>query len=220
MKRVSTVLAWVLVSGVLSTGAEGSVVFVDNFDGENGGTPTTNFNGYSNWTTTVGSTDLIGSGFFDVYPGNGLYVDLDGTTSEAGTLESTANIPLTTGQYLFEFDLGDTNFLPGSPGTPNGMTVTLFDSGGGVLASANFDSSDTAANMMLTQSIPFDSVSDTGLTIQFLHDPAPGGPGDTFGLIIDNVQVTLIPEPGTIALFCLAIPGMLGRRARRNSNSN
>ena len=55
--------------------ANAGVIFSDNFNAENGGTGVLNYNSFNNWTVTDGTVDLIGNGFFDFYPGNGLYVD-------------------------------------------------------------------------------------------------------------------------------------------------
>lgn len=50
----------------------------EDFDGENGGSGTHNYTGFANWTVFL-SADLVGNGFEDQWPGNGLYVDLVGT---------------------------------------------------------------------------------------------------------------------------------------------
>ena len=82
-----------------------NTIFSDNFNGENGGSGTTVYSGFAQWTVTDGSVDLIGEGFFDFYPGNGLYVDLDGSTREAGVM-STAPLSLSRGPHTLRFDLG------------------------------------------------------------------------------------------------------------------
>lgn len=43
-----------------------------------------NYDGFVNWNVTSGRVDLIGLGLWDVRPGNGLYVDLQGTSEYSG----------------------------------------------------------------------------------------------------------------------------------------
>ncbi len=53
-----------------------------------------NYAGFANWDVLDGFVDLIGNGFFDLLPGNGLYVDLDGSTGDAGKLISKTTFTL------------------------------------------------------------------------------------------------------------------------------
>ncbi|HEX7383272.1 MAG TPA: pyruvate-binding protein, partial [Burkholderiaceae bacterium] len=78
-------------------------VFADNFDADALQVNQTTFLG--GWTVTDGSVDLIGApDFFDLIPGNGRYVDLDGTSVNAGVFAKTLN--LTGGvTYQASFDL-------------------------------------------------------------------------------------------------------------------
>src|SRR3569833_300374 len=60
------------------------------------------------WTVTSGSVDLIGETptgtSFDFYPGNGGFVDLNGSTEQAGTIQS--RLSFAAGDYTLAFDLG------------------------------------------------------------------------------------------------------------------
>ena len=49
-----------------------------------------NFTNFPQWTVGDGAVDLIGNGFFDFIPGNGLYLDLGGSASNGGRLERYA----------------------------------------------------------------------------------------------------------------------------------
>lgn len=49
------------------------------------------FNSFVHWGVTGGTVDLVGNGFFDLLPGNGLYVDLGGTTAPNAGLMTTFN---------------------------------------------------------------------------------------------------------------------------------
>ncbi|TMQ77451.1 DUF642 domain-containing protein [Candidatus Accumulibacter phosphatis] len=71
--------------------AAGAIVFQDNFDGNQPGLSAIPIGG---WTVSDGTVDIHGPGFFDLIPGNGLYVDLEGTRN-AGVLSRTFS--LTTG---------------------------------------------------------------------------------------------------------------------------
>ena len=116
MRRLPILLAPLAVVGLLSVAqpAAATVIFSDDFNAENGGVGALNYTGFANWGVSgVGETvDLIGNGFFDFYPGNGLYVDLDGSTGNAGVL--TTNSFFGPGSYVLSFNLagstrGDTN---------------------------------------------------------------------------------------------------------------
>ncbi|MCC7374754.1 MAG: hypothetical protein IT581_08860 [Verrucomicrobiales bacterium] len=62
--------------------------------------------GFINWEVLNGSVDLAGPGWWDLQPGNGLYVDLDGTTSDAGMLLSRTEFLFEAGrQYQLQFEL-------------------------------------------------------------------------------------------------------------------
>jgi hypothetical protein len=80
-----------MVGGSLmaSVPSHAQMIFFDNFDANNPG-----LNVPSGWTIAkAGTVDLIGvcksnSPFFDNLPGNGCYVDLEGSTNSAGLLKS------------------------------------------------------------------------------------------------------------------------------------
>jgi hypothetical protein len=173
------------------------VVFSDNFNAENGGVGTTNYAGFANWSVGNGTVDLIGNGFFDSYPGNGLYVDLDGSSADAGVLTSTP-IALIPTSYLLQFDLG----VIGGFGN-DAMTVSL-----GVDYSEFFDATDAGLTPLfnsVSRLIQVNAAANTSLV--FDHQG-----GDNFGLVIDNVRLTLIPEPASIVLCGLVGLVALGRR--------
>lgn len=70
------------------TSAAGAIIFQDNFDGNLPGLSVVPKGG---WTVSNGTVDIHGPGFFDLVPGNGLYVDLEGTKN-AGVLSHTFNL--------------------------------------------------------------------------------------------------------------------------------
>jgi hypothetical protein len=194
----------VVVGLFLSCASEsfGQDVFFDDFNAENGGVGAVNYNGFAQWSVSDGTVDLIGNGFFDAYPGNGLYVDLDGSSGNAGVLTSVP-IALTPGSYVLEFDLGTLSGF-----AANTMTVSL-----GGEYSEIFQESDAGLSPTFNLiSRPITVASAGSLSLVFDH---PGG--DDFGLVIDNVRLTLVPEPGSLALLIAGAiaMGLAALRRRR-----
>ena len=89
MKKILYSLCAVFIIFAFIGAASATPIFEDNFDSENGGNGVTNYTGFINWTVTDGTVDLIGNGYFDFFPGNGLYVDMDGSTNNAGKMMKT-----------------------------------------------------------------------------------------------------------------------------------
>jgi hypothetical protein len=184
----------VLMIGVLfsslavSTASQAAVIFQDNF---NAGSGSLSYSSFANWTITNGTVDLIGNGFFDFYPGNGLYVDLDGSTSQAGTMST--NLNFAAGTYNISFDLGgsqrgDTNSVDVSMGS---WSTSLVRNSGDPLAPVSFTFSTTGGSLVF-------------------HNHG----GDNIGAILDNVTVSAVPVPAAAWLFVSALSG-LGILSRR-----
>jgi len=173
-------------AAALAASAHAAVVFEDNFDTENGGNGQFDYTTLRNWTITDGSIDLFGNGFFDFAPGNGLYLDMDGITDNAGRIESDP-IPVQRGRYRLTFDILGQNTVGGFE--DNRMTVEV---GGAILG--DVDISDTGRNAYRVFLEPGDT------SIAFDHDG-----GDLRGLLLDNVRFELIPAPAAaLALFAMA----------------
>ncbi len=152
---------------------QAATIFSDNFNSENGGVGALNYSGFKNFTVTDGTVDLIGNNLYDLYPGNGLYVDLDGTSGQAGVLTTKQSFNLTPGTYNLKFSLGgsqrgDTNIVDVSLGSVFSKTYTLA-------------SSDplTPITEALTVSSP------TTASLSF-HNRG----GDYLGAILDNVSLS------------------------------
>jgi hypothetical protein len=196
--------AGALAAVCLSYSTQGATIFSDNFDSENFGLALFNYDSFQNFSVTSGSVDLVGNGsFFDPYPGNGLYVDLDGSTQQAGTLTSVA-IPVTPGDYVLYFDLGGSQ--RGDENTVDVRVETNFASTLLTLASSD---------PLSTYSLPFSVNAATSITLAFEH-----AGGDNFGLILDNVRLDRlnrfgVPDGGgTLGLLALGTFA-LGALARR-----
>ena len=85
----------------LGSAAQAAPIYADNFNANAVGLNIAP----AGWTVAGGTVDLIGNGFADFLPGNGVYVDLDGSTSQAGLLASPT-LNLTGGvTYTATFDL-------------------------------------------------------------------------------------------------------------------
>lgn len=134
------------------------------------------------FTVSDGNVDVIGNGFFDLYPGNGNYIDLNGNTG--GTLTSTASYTLDAGSTL-SFDFGSNT----NSGIPTSTSVFF---GGANIGTVNASPSATFSTFNYT----FASAANGQLS--FVSANAGFG-----GVVIDNVQLaTAVPEPSEI-------PGML-----------
>ena len=204
-KAALTAIGFCLASTASAVRAQ-VVLLEDNFDTENGGNDVNNFFGFQNWIVEDGSVDLIGDGR-NFFPGNGIYLDLDGTTGNAGRLVS---------RDLFAFDVGDTIQLsfdllginPFGGFANNEVEVSL-----GNLFEETFTTDDIGT---VFRDIAVDApIAD--LALVFDH-----AGGDNGGLILDNVRlaVTSAEEPlpvaeptSAIALLGLAAAS-LGKMAR------
>ncbi|GEM_PF-2101216 len=140
--------------------------------------------GFIHWEVQDGSVDLIGPGWWDLQPGNGLYVDLDGTTGDAGRLFSRDAFLFQSGQtYALQFDLagnqrgGSTDFVV--------IQVAL----GGILNKT----------YALPGNVPFTTFTEyfSVATTQAAHLSFEGLGGDRVGLLLDDIQLSL---GGTVML--------------------
>jgi hypothetical protein len=105
MKSLKAVLIpFAILAGLPSVRA--TTIFADNFNTENGGAGATPYSGFAQWEVSDGTVDLIGLGYWDFLPGNGLYLDMDGSTFDAGRITTTLALVFTpTTNYTLSFDL-------------------------------------------------------------------------------------------------------------------
>jgi hypothetical protein len=103
----------------LATVDPATVLFADDFDTENNRQGVFDWTSFVNWNVLEGCVDLHGNGFVDVQPGKGLYVDLDGSCDDAGTIETRSAFTLAPGNYIFEF------FLAGNQRINSADTVNV-----------------------------------------------------------------------------------------------
>lgn len=175
-------------------------MFSDNFDSENGGSAALNYNSFANWDVTDGTVDLIGNGSWDFLPGNGLYVDMDGTTSNAGKMMTKTSLNFSPGTYTLSFDLAG-NHVPGFP--PSDTVIVQVDMGNLFNKSYTLITSDP----FTTYTETFVVLVDTSTKLSF-----EGVGGDNVGLLLDNVSV--VPVPGAVLLGILGL-GAAGIKLRK-----
>ena len=179
-----------------------AAAFTDNFDGDALLLNQTTFLG--GWTLVgtapLGTVDLIGnSGFFDLLPGNGRYVDLDGSSDKAGFFEK--NLTLVGGiEHTLSFDLA---------GSQRGDTNTVEVVFGSTMASYTVSSLDPFSLRTMT-------FTPASTTYQILFHNLGG---DNFGALLDNVNVTAVPEPSTYMLMLGGL-GLVGFVARRRKTAD
>jgi hypothetical protein len=145
---------------------------VDDFNAEHGGTGSFSYHDFSNWTVARGDTDLLGTGFdYDFFPGNGLYVDLDGYYAGA-LLMSRDELVLPAGSYTLSFRLAGSQ-----RGDTNTITVNL-----GTAFSEQFTVASAAPFSTITRTITLAQPARVRLSFD-----QPGADG--FGALLDDVSL-------------------------------
>ena len=184
MKKTLTLLVAFCMLSICAGSSMAALVFSDNFDSYTASSP---WPGQGKWTVTEASVDLIGAGTsYDFLSGNGLYLDMDGSTSNAGAIESIS-IAMAPGDYILSFDIAGNQ----RDGADDAVNITV-----GSLLSASVSS--IPSTLPFTGiSIPFTVASATSATISF-----DGVGGDDVGALLDNVALNsnIIPAPGAILL--------------------
>lgn len=206
MKRYAIMFA-IMVSSLIPVTGQAALIFSDNFDGES---LALNYTGFANWTVSAGTVDLIGNpAFFDFLGGNGRYVDLDGSTGDAGIMTSSA-LALTGG---VSYDL--TFSLAGSQrGDTNTVTYGIDYNSDSIL--------DVSASQTLASNVGFGvfNLSFTpGSSTSNARIVFGQTGGDNVGLLLDNVAlnsvVAGVPEPGSLLLLGSAFAGLAAWRRKR-----
>ena len=200
MKNSLAVLFAILLLMMGTQMAFAAPILQDNFNSENGGVGALNYTGFANWTVSNGTVDLIGNKYFDFYPGNGLYVDLDGSTHKAGLLSS--NIIFAPGAYSVSFNLGDSYYNNPNYNYPaNTVHITMG------MGDFNVNIIRNSSNNLDLFTYTFTIFQAGALTFQ-------NDGNDNVGAILDNVTVSAIPEPISLLLFGLGLVGLAGIRRK------
>jgi len=156
-----------------------AVLLYDNFNSENNGNGALNYSSFSKWTISNGSVDLIGNGFHDFFPRNGLYVDLDGTTSDPAIMGSKKCFVLEPGIYRFEYDLAGSQ-----RGDVNSVLIAV---GASFLKKHTLRSEEPFQRFTWRFQV---KKTDPHGCISFMPQDA----GDNIGMLLDNVR--LVKESG------------------------
>ena len=205
--KISQLIILSALTATTSLAHAAITVFSDNFDSYtpqlNWGTPLPNPlpNG---WAVTNGSVDLIdSSGSYFTNPAplasnpTGNYIDLDGSTNKAGYLQNILNLSAGI-QYTLSFDLA---------GSQRGSTENVNVTFGNIIGSY----SPTNLLQFTNHTLDFTPTVTGDYSIIFKNQG-----GDNIGALLDNVNVTAVPEPETYAML-LAGLGLMGFVARRRN---
>ena len=238
MKKFLT--AFLAATAIAAPAHAYTVVFQDNFDGEGAALNYTTFANF-NAPAASGTVDVVASGTYGITcaGGSGKCVDLDGSTSNAGSIAS---------KNLFSFGAGDVltlSFdLSGNQRNTSldNWAAGFFDVSGLLQASSvtrNAGCGATTQNLVtpaaqviginsslcaLPGNTPFTSrlVSFTALNAGsariFFTDTNPTG--DNIGPMLDNVRLEIssgaVPEPATWAMMIAGF-GLVGASMRRKA---
>ncbi|MGX4770550.1 hypothetical protein ACWAUC_12220 [Bradyrhizobium guangdongense] len=209
LKALGCAAACIIGAFVAAAPAQAAVVLSENFNSVPQGLNASTVG--SNFSVTQGTVDVIGAGgSFNFYPGNGSYLDLDGSSFQLGTISSAV---FGSGTYTLSFDFGAYTYGHGY------ITENLH------FALADFsqtltpivDSSVTPGASLQHYSVTFTTTQAGELTFSALN-PFNPGVGTNVGPILDNVVLTAVPEASTWAMMIVGFLSV-GLLAYRRSSS-
>lgn len=198
--------------GTMALGAKSqaaTVLFSDDFNSDTlalNGTPT-------GWKVTSGTVDIIGKNgvttLFDLLPGNGGYIDMDGSTMHQGTMRTVQTFNFVPGQtYTLSYQLAGSQR---SWSTPDRVRALFRDTGGNLVPNTRQVTSLAYSTGFTTFTESFTVSAPVTARLIFA---AVSRVSDNAGLLLDNVKLTAVPLPGAALLMLSGLAG-LGAFARR-----
>ena len=200
LKKISMIAATAVFA--LTGAAQAATIFEDNFDNE-----ALELNAsLDKWTVAPGSVDVIGPGGpFDFYPGNGNYLDMNGSSVSEGKITTTGSLGLVLGKkYTLTFSYG-ANTSTGAP------PIILSFGLGGATQTIVFN---TQPPSLVSAVYTF--VYDDSGDYLFFADTS-GTPNDQGGPVLDNVKLSAVPLPAGGLLLLGALGGIAALRRRRKA---
>jgi hypothetical protein len=210
-----------------------TVLFSDNFDGENGGVYSLNYTGFANWNVTSGSNvDVVFSGdIFGLDCNTGGCVDLAGTPGPGEIVSKNLGYAFSGGDLVrLSFDLSGSqrgasadDFYAGFIVDPSLVIGYGYNAGAGdvyfsgsisPLTFAQLIPGDDAWNL---QSVFFIAGGNGGTGVVF---GANGNANSQIGPLLDNVVLSTgaVPEPATWAMMIAGF-GIAGASLRRRKSA-
>jgi hypothetical protein len=179
-----------------ASAAQAVTVFSDNFDADIQGLNTTSF--VQGWSVANGTVDTIGTGFFELLPGQGNYIDLDGSSSQAGVFSNSVTL---TGGVTYTMSYAISGNMRGAG---NDTVDVAFGTASNTHVIGQYDA-------LNTMSLSFTPTTSGSYGFSFYNHG-----GDNQGAILDQVTITAVPEPETYAMLLagLAAVGFAARRRR------